>query len=162
MELFPSNSNINFMRLRHVTLGLTAFICVAALVLLATKGFNFALDFTGGTATELKFEQPVDVEVNERRRWIACKRTAGVVIVDKQGEDAFMNRGDINADHIVDHEGEFNAGDTVEVRDPSGHEIGRAVVSINNESLDDHGKDDIAIESTNVAILEPPRPNTTH
>ncbi len=67
MELFPSNSNINFMRLRHATLGLTAFICVAALVLLATKGFNFALDFTGGTATELKFEQPVDVEqVRER------------------------------------------------------------------------------------------------
>lgn len=67
MELFPSNSNINFMRLRHVTLGLTAFVCVAALVLLATKGFNFALDFTGGTATEIKFEQPVDVEqVRER------------------------------------------------------------------------------------------------
>ena len=67
MELFPSNSNINFMRLRHVTLGLTAFICVAALVLLATKGFNFALDFTGGTATEIKFEQPVAVEqVRER------------------------------------------------------------------------------------------------
>lgn len=67
MELFPSNSNVNFMRLRHVTLGLTAFICVSALVLLATKGFNFALDFTGGTATELKFEQPVDVEqVRER------------------------------------------------------------------------------------------------
>ena len=62
MELFPSNSNINFMRLRHVTLGLTAFICVAALVLLATQGFNYALDFTGGTATEIQFEQPVDVE----------------------------------------------------------------------------------------------------
>ena len=62
MELFPSNSNINFMRLRHVTLGLTAAICLAALALLATKGFNYALDFTGGTATEIQFEQPVDVE----------------------------------------------------------------------------------------------------
>ena len=67
MELFPSNSNINFMRLRHVSLGLTVFICLSALVLLATKGFNYALDFTGGTATEIKFDQPVDVEqVRER------------------------------------------------------------------------------------------------
>lgn len=86
MELFPSNSNINFMRLRHVTLGLTAFICVAALVLLATKGFNYALDFTGGTATELKFEQPVDVE-QVRTRLEAAGFEGAVVQTFGSGND---------------------------------------------------------------------------
>ena len=86
MELFPSNSNINFMRLRHVTLGLTAFICVAALVLLGTKGFNFALDFTGGTATELKFQQPVDVE-QVRTRLEAAGFEGAVVQTFGSGND---------------------------------------------------------------------------
>ena len=86
MELFPSNSNINFMRLRHVTLGLTALICVAALVLLGTKGFNFALDFTGGTATELKFQQPVDVE-QVRTRLEAAGFEGAVVQTFGSGND---------------------------------------------------------------------------
>ncbi len=67
MELFPSNSNINFMKARFVSLGLVALICAASVFFLVTRGFNFALDFTGGTATEIQFEQPVDVEqVRER------------------------------------------------------------------------------------------------
>ncbi|MBW8368874.1 MAG: protein translocase subunit SecF [Arenimonas sp.] len=74
------------MRLRHVTLGLTAFICVAALVLLATKGFNYALDFTGGTATEIKFEQPVDVE-QVRTRLEAAGFEGAVVQTFGSGND---------------------------------------------------------------------------
>src|SRR5918993_4367810 len=62
MELFPSNSNIDFMRARHVTLAVFAALVIGALALLATRGFNFALDFTGGTVVEVEFGQPVDVE----------------------------------------------------------------------------------------------------
>ncbi len=86
MELFPSNSNINFMKLRHVTLGLTALICLASLVLLGTKGFNFALDFTGGTATEMKFERPVDVE-QVRTRLEAAGFEGAVVQTFGSGND---------------------------------------------------------------------------
>lgn len=62
MELFPHNSNINFMRLRSLSLGLAALLMFGAIAALAFKGFNYALDFTGGTAVELRFEQPVNVE----------------------------------------------------------------------------------------------------
>lgn len=86
MELFPSNSNINFMRLRHVALALTAFICVSSLVLLATKGFNYALDFTGGTATEIQFEQPVDVD-QLRERLEAAGFEGAVVQTFGSGND---------------------------------------------------------------------------
>jgi len=61
VELFPSNSNINFMRLRMVSLTIAALLMVGAIAAMAT-GFNYALDFTGGTKTEMKFGKPVNVE----------------------------------------------------------------------------------------------------
>lgn len=61
MELFPSNSNFNFMRLRHVSLALAALVMFMAIGAMVFKGFNFALDFTGGHETEIQFEKPVDV-----------------------------------------------------------------------------------------------------
>ncbi len=67
MELFPSNSNINFMRMRMVSLTIAALLMVAAIVAMATSGFNYALDFTGGTLTEMKFEKPVNVEQMRQR-----------------------------------------------------------------------------------------------
>lgn len=62
MELFPSNSKFDFMRLRWVSLGLAGLLMVVAIGAMAVKGFNFALDFTGGTETEIQFSQPADVE----------------------------------------------------------------------------------------------------
>jgi preprotein translocase subunit SecF len=35
------------------------FVAIGAM---AVKGFNFALDFTGGVGIELRFDKPVDVE----------------------------------------------------------------------------------------------------
>jgi preprotein translocase subunit SecF len=67
LTLIPSNTNIDFMRMRWVTLTLGALVFALAMGAIATKGFNFALDFTGGTAVTLRFEQPPNVdEVRER------------------------------------------------------------------------------------------------
>ena len=65
--VFPYDSNIHFMRLRRISLGIAALIMFIAIGSIAFKGFNFALDFTGGTATELKFEKPADVDVVRKR-----------------------------------------------------------------------------------------------
>lgn len=62
MELFPSKSNINFMSARHAFVGLFTALMLVAVFALATKGFNYALDFTGGTVVEIEFEKPADVE----------------------------------------------------------------------------------------------------
>ena len=67
MELFPSDSNINFMRARRVTTAVFAALVLAAVALLVARGFNFALDFTGGAVVEVQFEKPVDVEDMRRR-----------------------------------------------------------------------------------------------
>jgi len=61
-NLFPYDSNVDFMRLRYVSIAIAALIMFVAIGAMATKGFNFALDFTGGTVTELKFAKPADVD----------------------------------------------------------------------------------------------------
>ncbi len=67
MELFPSNSNFNFMRLRWISLGFAALMLFVSVGAMVFQGFNYALDFTGGTATELKFDKPVEVEQVRQR-----------------------------------------------------------------------------------------------
>lgn len=62
MELFPSNTKINFMGTRYVTVGIFVLLMLASVVALSTKGFNYALDFTGGTLVEIQFEKPANVE----------------------------------------------------------------------------------------------------
>ncbi len=61
-NVFPYDSKINFMRLRWVSLAVAALLMFAAIGAIAFKGFNFALDFTGGVGIELRFAKPVDVE----------------------------------------------------------------------------------------------------
>jgi len=62
MNVFPYDSKIDFMRVRKFALILTVLIFVAAVALIATRGLNFALDFTGGTVAELKFDKPADMD----------------------------------------------------------------------------------------------------
>lgn len=61
-NVFPYDSNFNFMRLRWASLGLALALLLVSIGAMAFKGFNFALDFTGGTVTELRFERPVDID----------------------------------------------------------------------------------------------------
>jgi preprotein translocase subunit SecF len=86
VELFPSNSNINFMRTRYAALAAVVLICLASVFFLGTKGFNYALDFTGGTATEIEFAQPVDVE-QVRQRLEAAGYAGAVVQTFGAGND---------------------------------------------------------------------------
>lgn len=61
-NVFPLDSNFDFMRMRWVSLSIALLLLLVAVGAIAGKGFNFALDFTGGTVTELRFERPVQVD----------------------------------------------------------------------------------------------------
>lgn len=62
LNLFPPDININFMRQRWLALVVAAAVLLSAIGAIAINGFNFALDFTGGTSVELRFEKAVDVD----------------------------------------------------------------------------------------------------
>jgi len=60
--IFPHSPNIDFMRLRWASLTLSVLLLVVAVAAMATKGFNFALDFTGGVGVELRYDRAPDVD----------------------------------------------------------------------------------------------------
>lgn len=66
-ELVPSNTRIDFMGWRRVTLAAAGLFVLVAIAALAIRGLNFGLDFTGGTLVELRFEKPADVEQVRQR-----------------------------------------------------------------------------------------------
>lgn len=61
-NVFPYDSNIDFMRMRWVSLSVALLLMLVAVGAMATKGFNFALDFTGGIGVELRYDKAPDVD----------------------------------------------------------------------------------------------------
>lgn len=61
-NLFPHSPNVDFMRLRWVSTTISVLLLVVAIGAMATKGFNFALDFTGGVGVELRYDKAPDVD----------------------------------------------------------------------------------------------------
>jgi preprotein translocase subunit SecF len=61
MELFPSNSKIDFLGWRKVSIAISIVLVICSLALITTRGLNYALDFTGGVLVEAAYEQPVEI-----------------------------------------------------------------------------------------------------
>ncbi|MFC0678959.1 protein translocase subunit SecF [Lysobacter korlensis] len=61
-NVFPYGSKFNFMRLRWVSLAIALGLMLVSIGAMVFNGFNFAIDFTGGTAVELRFQKPADVD----------------------------------------------------------------------------------------------------
>ena len=61
-NVFPYDSNIDFMRLRWISLSVALLLLLVALGAMATRGFNFSLDFTGGVGVELRYAKAPDVD----------------------------------------------------------------------------------------------------
>lgn len=56
-----SKLNIPFMKYRGLSIGISLVLILGSLVLLATKGVNYSVDFAGGVAMQVEFEKAVDV-----------------------------------------------------------------------------------------------------
>ncbi len=62
MELFRTESKINFMGARFWTACFSVIVLVVSISSLMTKGLNWGLDFTGGTQVEVSYQQAADME----------------------------------------------------------------------------------------------------
>ena len=89
LNVFPYDSNFDFMRLRWVSLGVALVLMVIAIGAIAAKNFNYALDFTGGTAVEIRFDKPVNVE-GVRSRLEAAGYTGAQVQTLGSGNDLLI------------------------------------------------------------------------
>lgn len=55
MEIIKADTRIDFMRLRHMALVISAVVLLAGVISLVGRGLNFGLDFTGGTLIEMGY-----------------------------------------------------------------------------------------------------------
>lgn len=73
LNIFPYDSDIQFMRVGKLSLAIAALLVLLSLGTMvvnsfsggrfdASRTFNYALDFTGGTVTEMHFSKPVEVD----------------------------------------------------------------------------------------------------
>jgi preprotein translocase subunit SecF len=61
MQLIPLNTKIDFMRNRKIAMVLSTLLILASIALMATRGMNFGIDFTGGTLIEVGFTENADL-----------------------------------------------------------------------------------------------------
>jgi preprotein translocase subunit SecF len=100
LHLVPNDTNINFMRLRWISLGVAVLLAVGAIAAMAINGFNYALDFTGGTVVELRFQKPAEVD-GVRERLAAAGYESAQVQTFGSGSDLLVR--------LQPHEGKVDA-----------------------------------------------------
>jgi preprotein translocase subunit SecF len=61
LKFVPDNTNIRFLRWRWVALALSIMLLLSSVVLVATKGLNWGVDFVGGQQIRVTFAQPVEI-----------------------------------------------------------------------------------------------------
>ncbi|MAW53043.1 MAG: protein translocase subunit SecF [Geminicoccus sp.] len=62
IRLFPSNSNINLLGFRRITLALSLLLVVTSIALFFTRQLNLGIDFKGGVLFDLRFSEAVSIE----------------------------------------------------------------------------------------------------
>ena len=60
MEVFNPNSNVDFLRLRKISITISALLVIISIAAIFGRGLNYGLDFTGGVSVEVTYDQPVD------------------------------------------------------------------------------------------------------
>lgn len=62
MEFFRYSKVLNFMGRSKLAMAISGFFFVASLILLATKGLNYGIDFAGGTIVQVKYESKAPLD----------------------------------------------------------------------------------------------------
>jgi preprotein translocase subunit SecF len=65
LKIIPDNTNIGFVRVRHIAFAITMLLTIAAVGLVGLHGLNMGVDFVGGVSIEEKF--PGEPQLDEVR-----------------------------------------------------------------------------------------------
>lgn len=108
MEIFNHNANVNFLGMRKVSIGIAVLLMLVSIALLASRGLNYGLDFTGGISAEISYQQPVAVaDVREAlakagMEHAVVQSLGGTkeVSIRMQPTAAMLDQGKVNLDKV--------------------------------------------------------------
>jgi preprotein translocase subunit SecF len=88
------NPKIDFMSKRHVWLGISIALTVASLVVIAVRGINLGVEFTGGTEIQLKYGQTPDIGgIRERLIAAGLPKSTVTTIGDPRENEVYVRLG---------------------------------------------------------------------
>ncbi|MGK4332419.1 protein translocase subunit SecF [Lonsdalea quercina] len=110
---------IDFMRWDNLAFLISGILLVISLVLIGARGFNWGLDFTGGTVIEIHLEKPGDLD--EMRQALEKAGFADLLVQNFGSSRDVMVRMSPNVGN-------------------SGQELGNQVLNVINQSTSQHGE----------------------
>ena len=131
MEFFHKVTRFPFMHTRKVWYGLSAFLIIASLALVAIRGLNLGVDFTGGVVVETNFPQAPNIEAL-RSALAAAGITAAQVQAFGSSRDILVRlppdpnaKGDQIGTRITEIFGKIDAGVKLQKTEVVGPQVGQ-------------------------------------
>ena len=63
MQIFDKDKIYEFMKFRHIAFVISLILVIGSLFLFFTKGFNYGIDFSGGTLIQVKYDQKAPLDL---------------------------------------------------------------------------------------------------
>jgi preprotein translocase subunit SecF len=92
MRIIKNKTNIDFISKRRIAVYISSIVNLAILVGIATVGFNYGVDFAGGTVVEVKFNQPISAADVRRRAEAGGLHEVSVQNIGGEDENTFLLR----------------------------------------------------------------------
>ncbi len=100
MEFFRKETTFDFMGWRRLSVGVSIVLMLASIALIAVKGLNYGIDFTGGTLIEVAFAEPV--VAGEVRSTLAAGGFEGAMVQGLGGAREFAIRLPPEGEEVTD------------------------------------------------------------
>jgi len=92
MQILKHKTNIDFIGKRRIAVYISTILNLAILVGIFTVGFNFGVDFAGGTVVELKFDHDVKPDEVRKRAEAGGLHDVSVQRIGSDSENTFLVR----------------------------------------------------------------------
>ena len=92
MRILKNKTNIDFIGKRRIAVYISSLVNLAILVGIATVGFNYGVDFAGGTVVEVKFNQAISAADVRKRAEAGGLHDVSVQNIGGEDENTFLLR----------------------------------------------------------------------
>lgn len=109
MQIFDTNKIYDFMKFKNVVAAIAAAFIIASVLLLCFRGFNYGIDFSGGTLIQVKYDQKAPID-KIRYEFEKIDTLKGASISEFGSSDEIVIRYSGSSDSLGNNPAEFISG----------------------------------------------------